>query len=116
MSEILPDFVSIAHPTAIVGKGGISRAASDAIAKARCPYFTLPGGTAALSASRITMARGPYWSDLGSAESVWEFEVRSFGPLVVSVDLEGRNMHDRIIAAARGRAERLFPRGIISGK
>lgn len=71
-----------------IGKGGFDKRAP----RGGYVYLHAIGGCGSLYASRIIRVRGRYWEDLGEAESIWILEVRSFGPLVVTIDYEGREL------------------------
>ena len=34
------------------------------------------------------------WRDLGMPETLWHCRVKEFGPLIVSIDTEGRNLFE----------------------
>jgi tartrate/fumarate subfamily iron-sulfur-dependent hydro-lyase beta chain len=110
MEEMLPRFIKAVEPSMIVGKGGVSGEAVSALVDAGCPYLSMTGGTAALASSSVRSARGPFWDDLGSAEAVWELDVRRFGPLVVAIDSVGKNLHEEVLSKARSRAVAMFPK------
>jgi fumarate hydratase subunit beta len=108
MAGLLVEFVRIAKVRALVGKGGMPAEVAERVAELGCVYLAMTGGTAVLSAEMVHSAEGPYWEDLGAAESVWRLHVRRFGPLVVAVDTNGGNIYDQVVSAARKRAERLL--------
>ena len=109
MAEALPRFLKAVKPSAIIGKGGMSGKAVQAMAKLGCPYLSMTGGTATLASSMVKSARGPYWKDLGSAEAVWELDVERFGPLVVTIDSTGKNLYADVLSMAKRQASEIFP-------
>ena len=44
---------------------------------------------------------GVFWLDeVGMPDAVWVLRVRDYGPLVVTIDSTGRDLHDEIVRAA----------------
>ncbi len=81
---------------AIIGKGGMDRKTSDALIEEGAVYLAAVGGCAALYAKSIIKVRNVHWIDLGIPESIWELEVRDFGPLIVAMDSHGENLYEDI--------------------
>ena len=48
----------------------------------------MTGGVAAVAVEEIERAE---WRDLGMPETLWNCRVKEFGPLIVSIDAQGRN-------------------------
>jgi fumarate hydratase subunit beta len=108
MDGALPAFMRAAAPSMVIGKGGLSKEAAGILVKNGCPYLSMTGGVAALAASMVRRARGPFWRDLGDAEAVWEFDVVEFGPLVVAVDARGGNLFETAEAESEKAARRIM--------
>ena len=51
----------------------------------------IPRGVAAAEVEEIVDAQ---WRDLGMPETLWHCRVKEFGPLIVSIDTEGRNLFE----------------------
>lgn len=76
----------------IVGKGGMGERTAEALRKVGGIYTTYTGGAGALAAKSFKKVLAVYFLDeLGSPEAMWIFEAENFGPLIVSIDPEGRN-------------------------
>jgi fumarate hydratase subunit beta len=73
---------------AIIGKGGVPGEPLEG----RCVYLAYPGGCGAAAAGQLEV-KGVHLEELGMAEAMWEFEARDLGPLVVAIDLHGRDMY-----------------------
>jgi tartrate/fumarate subfamily iron-sulfur-dependent hydro-lyase beta chain len=94
---------------AIIGKGGMSRAVLDAMARHGCAYLAYTGGAAVLAARSVTEVVREHWSDLGMAEAVWELRMREFGPLVVAMDCHGGSLYQQVEAKVNNERERMLP-------
>ncbi|KAF5086711.1 FumA C-terminus/TtdB family hydratase beta subunit [Methanobacterium aggregans] len=81
---------------AIVGKGGMDEATSKALQETGTAYLTAVGGCAALYVKSVKKIRSVNWLDLGVPEAMWELEVHEFGPLIVTMDSQGRNLYDEV--------------------
>lgn len=95
MSAFIPRIMERVEFMVMVGKGGIGREAVEAM-KGKAVYLAFTGGAGAYSASKIKRVKGIFWEDLGMAEAVWILEVEKFGPCVVAIDSQGRNLYDDI--------------------
>ena len=49
---------------------------------------------ASLAATEVEEIVDAQWRDLGMPETLWHCRVREFGPLIVSIDTEGRNLFE----------------------
>ncbi len=74
---------------ALIGKGGMSAEAREALA-GRAVYFAFTGGCAALAASCMELVTCHY-PELGMAEAVWEIRISDM-PLVVGIDAHGGDL------------------------
>ena len=105
MNLLEPEFIKRPHVRAIIGKGGMSKSVSDSMTKFGAVYFATTGGTAVLTADRITAVKGVYLEDLGMPEAVWILEVNNFGPLIVGIDAKGNSLFEEI----KSRVEKNLP-------
>lgn len=80
----------------IIGKGGMGEKTSKALKEFSSVYCSFTGGAGAYVAQNIKKILNVEWLDLGSPEAVWTFEVKNFGPLVVSMDSHGGNLYDEV--------------------
>ncbi|MCS7143669.1 MAG: FumA C-terminus/TtdB family hydratase beta subunit [Archaeoglobaceae archaeon] len=95
LSSFIPKIMKRVDFMAIIGKGGFSSEAVDAM-KGKAVYLAFTGGAGALASSKIKRIKGVYWEDLGMAEAVWVLEVEKFGPCIVAIDVKGRNIYDDV--------------------
>jgi len=88
------------HSTpAIIGKGGLSKEATDAM-KGRAVYLSAVGGAGSLYASKIVKVKNVFKKHFGMAEAIYEFEVTDF-PLLVSIDSRGNNIYEKVEKKSR---------------
>ena len=96
----------------IIGKGGLGQGSSDAFASLGGAYLAIIGGTAALETTWVEAIEDVDLDDL-NPESLWQFRVKGFGPLLVAMDSHGGSLYEAVDAAARARrAEALAKLGV----
>jgi len=95
----------------IIGKGGMGRETEKAMSEHGAAYGAYVGGAAVLAAKSIKSVKLVEWLDLGTPEALWAFEVERFGPLIISIDSHGGNLHMEVLRDAEKNAEKLFYRG-----
>jgi L(+)-tartrate dehydratase beta subunit len=86
----------------IVGKGGLGAASLAAFRDVGGAYLAIIGGTAALETTWIEAIEDVDLDDL-NPESLWQFRIRDFGPLLVAMDSHGGSLYDAVDHAARDR-------------
>lgn len=86
------EFIKNFKVRVVIGKGGMGKRTTDAMAKYGAVYGAFTGGAAILAAKAIKNVRGVEWLDLGTPEALWIFEVEDFGPLTVAIDAHGNNL------------------------
>ncbi|MEW5760728.1 MAG: FumA C-terminus/TtdB family hydratase beta subunit [Candidatus Thermoplasmatota archaeon] len=94
MNAMEPKFIAYFRPKAIIGKGGMDKNTAIAMKKYGCVYLAYVGGAGVLAAKRIKKVLNVHWFDLGVAEALWEVEAEKFGPLVVGIDTNGKNLYE----------------------
>jgi fumarate hydratase subunit beta len=92
MNSLEPEFIEKTGVKAIIGKGGMNKGVSDAMAKFGCVYLAFTGGAAILAAKGLNRVMGVYLEELGMPEAVWIMDAKDFGPLVVGITASGENM------------------------
>lgn len=80
----------------VVGKGGMGGETARAMRECGAAYLETVGGAASLYAKKIAEIVEVHWLDLGMPEAVWVFRVRDFGPLLVTIDSKGNNLHEEL--------------------
>jgi fumarate hydratase subunit beta len=86
------EFIKNFKVRVVIGKGGMGKKTTDAMAKYGAIYGAFTGGAAILAAKAIKNVKGAEWLDLGTPEALWIFEVEDFGPLAVAIDSHGNNL------------------------
>ncbi|MBS7640087.1 MAG: FumA C-terminus/TtdB family hydratase beta subunit [Candidatus Bathyarchaeia archaeon] len=86
------EFIKNFKVRVIIGKGGMGKRTTEAMAKYGAVYAALTGGAAVLAAKAIKSVKGVEWLDLGVPEALWIFEAENFGPLTVAIDSHGNNL------------------------
>ena len=87
----------------IIGKGGMGPETLKAFADLGGAYLAIVGGAAALETTWIEQIEDVDLDDL-HPESLWQFRIRSFGPLLVGMDAHGGSLFadvQRDVAARR---------------
>jgi fumarate hydratase subunit beta len=86
------EFIKNFKVRVVIGKGGMGKKTTDAMAKYGAVYGAFTGGAAILAAKAIKDVKSVEWLDLGTPEALWIFEVEEFGPLAVAIDSHGNNI------------------------
>ncbi|RQW78983.1 MAG: fumarate hydratase [Methanothrix sp.] len=81
---------------AIIGKGGVPGEPF----RGRAVYLAFPGGCGAAAAQQLKVC-GVHLQELGMAESMWDFEAKDFGPMIVAVDKHGGDLYRDVRASAQ---------------
>ncbi len=98
----------------IIGKGGLGDDSAKAFKDLGGVYLAIIGGTAALETTWIERILDVDMDDL-NPESLWQFEIKDFGPLLVAMDAHGASLYDAVNDRARDRrAEALARMGVES--
>jgi L(+)-tartrate dehydratase beta subunit len=86
----------------IIGKGGLREGSSQAFGELGGAYLAIVGGTAALETTWIERIQDVDMDDL-NPESLWHFEIRDFGPLLVAMDSHGGSLYRQVQADSAAR-------------
>lgn len=92
---------------AILGKGGLSPASAELMAKYGACYLSVTGGAAAMQTLQIEAIEAVFWEDL-MPEGIFQFRVKDFGPWTVGIDAKGRNLQAEVQAAAKAKMGELL--------
>jgi len=87
------DFIRQFKPRVVIGKGGMGKKTTEAMAKHGAVYGAFTGGAAVLAANAVKNVKDVAWLNLGMPEAMWILEVEDFGPLVVAIDSLGKNLY-----------------------
>ncbi len=98
----------------IIGKGGLGGESAKAFKDLGGVYLAIIGGTAALETTWIERILDVDMDDL-NPESLWQFQIKDFGPLLVAMDTHGRSLYDVVNKGAQDkRAQALARMGVDS--
>ena len=88
----------------IIGKGGLREGSAAAFRELGGAYLAVIGGAAALETTWVEAIEDVDLDDL-NPESLWQFRIRDFGPLLVAMDSHGGSLYDAVDHAARDRRD-----------
>jgi len=108
------EFIARLGARLIFGKGGMGDRTAEACIRYGAAIGDVTGGAAVVYARAIKAVRGVEWLDLGMPEALWIFEVEKFGPITITIDSDGRNLHDEIRRIATERKQKIFRSGGVS--
>jgi len=102
------EFIKDFKVRVVIGKGGMGKRTTDAMAKYGAVYGAFTGGAAVLAAKAIKNVKSVEWFDLGMPEAMWIFEVEEFGPLAVAIDSHGNNLFTDIQRSVEENKQRIY--------
>lgn len=102
------EFIKDFKVRVVVGKGGMGKKTTDAMAKYGAVYGAFTGGAAILAAKAIKNVKNVEWLDLGMPEAMWIFEVEEFGPLAVAIDSHGNNIFTDIQRTVEANKQKIY--------
>jgi fumarate hydratase subunit beta len=102
------EFIKTFKVRVVIGKGGMGKRTTDAMAKYGAVYGAFTGGAAVLAAKAIKSVKGVEWFDLGMPEAMWIFEVEEFGPLAVAIDSHGNNLFADIQKSVEEKKQQIY--------
>lgn len=94
MEKFEKEFVEQTGVKLIVGKGGMGKNTEQVCKEQKALHVVFPAGCAVLAATQVEEIEDAQWLDLGMPETLWVSRVKEFGPLIVSIDTEGRNLFE----------------------
>jgi fumarate hydratase subunit beta len=107
--EIFEDeFIKNFKVRVIIGKGGMGKRTTEAMAKYGAVYGAFTGGAAILAAKAIKSVRNVEWLDLGMPEAMWILEVEEFGPLAIAIDCHGNNLFEDVKRKVEENKQKIY--------
>ena len=94
MEKFEKEFVEQTGVKVIIGKGGMKENTEYACKNFKAIHCVFPAGCAVVAATEVEYIAEHHWDELGMPETLWCCKVKEFGPLIVSIDSEGRNMFE----------------------
>ncbi|HET9023094.1 MAG TPA: L(+)-tartrate dehydratase subunit beta [Burkholderiaceae bacterium] len=95
MEQFEREFIEQTGVKLIVGKGGMGPETEAGCRQFKAVHAIFPGGCAVLAATQVEEIERAEWQDLGMPETLWVNRVKEFGPLIISIDTQGRNLIER---------------------
>ncbi|NLC84681.1 MAG: L(+)-tartrate dehydratase subunit beta [Ruminococcaceae bacterium] len=95
MEKFEYEFVKQTGVRLIVGKGGMGPQTEKACKEFGAIHCVFPAGNAVIAATQVEEIENVHWLDLGMPEALWYCRVKEFGPLIVSIDAEGKNLFEQ---------------------
>ena len=94
MEKFEYEFVKLTGVRVIIGKGGMKENTERACKEFGAIHCVFPAGNAVVAATEVEEIVRAEWRDLGMPETLWNCQVKEFGPLIVSIDTQGNNMFE----------------------
>ena len=110
MEQFEYEFIEKTGVRLIVGKGGMASQTQKACRQFGAIHCVFPAGCAVIAAMEVEYVAGHFWEELGMPETLWWCKVKEFGPLIVSIDISGRNLFEENKIAFEQRKEHAFQR------
>jgi len=107
MDALTPPILEKYHTKIVIGKGGLGEVGKKGLATFGAVYCEFTGGASALAVSKIVGVRKRLLEDLGPTELVWIWEVKEFGPLLVTQDHQGNDIKKIVTNQATQKLEAL---------
>jgi fumarate hydratase subunit beta len=89
----------------IIGKGGLGETGKKGLANFGAVYSEFTGGASALAVSKIVRVKKRLLEELGPTELVWIWEVKDFGPLLVTQDHQGGDIKKIVTTQATSKLD-----------
>ena len=94
MEKFEKQFIRETGVKLIIGKGGMGSETAEGCRRHKALHAVFPGGCAVLAANQVEEIERVEWLDLGMPEALWVCRVKHFGPLIISIDTQGKNLFE----------------------
>ena len=108
MDTLTPPILAKYKTKVIIGKGGLGETGKKGLQEFGAVYTEFTGGASALAVSRIVRVKKRLLEELGPTELVWIWEVKDFGPLLVTQDHQGGDLKKIVTTEAVSRLESII--------
>jgi len=105
MDALTPPILEKYKTKIIIGKGGLGEIGKKGLATYGAVYSEFTGGASALAVSKIVRVKKRLLEELGPTELVWIWEVKDFGPLLVTQDHQGNDLKKIVTNQAVAKLE-----------
>ena len=110
MDALTPPILEKYQTKVIIGKGGLGEIGKKGLANFGAVYSEFTGGASALAVSKIVRVKKRLHEDLGPTELVWIWEVKDFGPLLVTQDHQGNDLKKIVTSEATSKLDSIVQR------
>jgi fumarate hydratase subunit beta len=107
MDALTPPILQKYLTKIIIGKGGLGKVGKKGLVGFGAVYSEFTGGASALAVSKIVRVKKRLHEDLGPTELVWVWEVKEFGPLLVTQDHQGNDLKKVVTTEANSKLENI---------
>jgi len=107
MDALTPPILEKYKTKIVIGKGGLGETGKKGLATYGAVYSEFTGGASALAVSKIVRVKKRLLEELGPTELVWIWEVKEFGPLLVTQDHQGNDLKKIVTTQATQKLENL---------
>jgi tartrate/fumarate subfamily iron-sulfur-dependent hydro-lyase beta chain len=107
MDALTPPILEKYATKVIIGKGGLGELGKKGLANFGAVYSEFTGGASALAVSKIVRVKKRLLEELGPTELVWIWEVKDFGPLLVTQDHQGGDIKKAVTMQATSKLDAL---------
>ncbi len=107
MDALTPPILEKYGTKLVIGKGGLGEIGKRGLANFGAVYSEFTGGASALAVSKIIRVKKRLLEELGPTELVWIWEVKDFGPLLVTQDHEGNDLKKAFTTQAISKLDAL---------
>jgi fumarate hydratase subunit beta len=107
MDALTPPILEKYATKLIIGKGGLGELGKKGLANFGAVYSEFTGGASALAVSKIVRVKKRLLDELGPTELVWIWEVKDFGPLLVTQDHQGGDIKKVVTMQATSKLDAL---------
>jgi tartrate/fumarate subfamily iron-sulfur-dependent hydro-lyase beta chain len=105
MDSLTPPVLEKYNTRIIIGKGGLGEVGKRGLATYGAVYAEFTGGASALAVSKIVRAKKRLLEELGPTELVWIWQVKDFGPLLVTQDHHGNDLKKIVTSEATSKLD-----------
>jgi len=107
MDALTPPILEKYQTKIVIGKGGLGEKGKKGLETFGAVYSEFTGGASALAVSKIVRVKKRLLEQLGPTELVWIWEVKDFGPLLVTQDHQGNDLKKVVTTQATQKLETL---------
>jgi fumarate hydratase subunit beta len=105
MDSLTPPVLEKYNTRIVIGKGGLGEVGKKGLASYGAVYAEFTGGASALAVSKIVRAKKRLLEELGPTELVWIWQVKDFGPLLVTQDHQGNDLKKTVTTEATAKVD-----------